>query len=228
MSPLITKLGIGAVGLTTAGVGVFYLTSNDSNSKKALNDEQGKTISKLISDKHDYILLNTEGTNDSEAWNSIWNTYKIDNAKKAKGNDAMELDSWTEGNQNDLISELKKKCQELSNSKDEALYEKVTKHCARGVTFAEQAGKENLTILNTETSGTNPDAKIWASRFEKVTTLKNDLDTLKITDQTSADKIKTGCSTAKTNKKQIDSYESVFTSYKKVCTKQPEDATLTQ
>ncbi|OAL10693.1 hypothetical protein A6V39_01315 [Candidatus Mycoplasma haematobovis] len=213
MSP-IAKVGIGVTSLgtlaTTGYFGISYL-------------QQDTAINKLIKEKFEYVLLNTSqdsGNSDNKHWNTKWTKYNNDNATATTGKDFLQLNGWTANNQIDLTSELKKKCEALAKSNEPvaSLYEKITKYCARGVTFEEQARKDKLSILITDAQG--KDASIWTSRFTNKNTLTDQLSKLTITDTSTADKIREGCETAKSKNKQVPDYSAVYEAYKKVCTKQ--------
>ncbi|OAL10684.1 hypothetical protein A6V39_01270 [Candidatus Mycoplasma haematobovis] len=219
------KLGVGALTLGSAVgagyAGISYFSKEDK--KEELNNtlQQGTAISKLISDRFDYVLLNTtEGDNnpDKKHWDTIWTNYQRDNGT---GTDVFELDGWSNRGSNNLTEALKTKCKSLSTSTEESLYDNVTKYCSRGVTFEEQAKKDESTILETVKA---THAKIWAQRHEAKGSTDAHLKNLEITSNNpNGDDIKTGCGKAKEKNKQIDNYENIYASYKLICTKQPTD-----
>ncbi|OAL10698.1 hypothetical protein A6V39_01340 [Candidatus Mycoplasma haematobovis] len=221
------KIGVGALTVGTIS-GVSYAGSAYlMNSKEKASDikQQLTTIDELIKDKFEYVLLSTSqdtGNTDNNFWKTNWEKYNSENSASETGKDPLQLAGWTKNNKTDLTSELKKKCSTLSTlnvpKEGNATYLNVIKYCSRGVTLAEQAKKDGLTVL--DTSSTNKDSAIWTKKHSEKQTLQDSLNKLEITNSDTGDKIKEGCATAQSKNKQVTNYPAIYEAYKLVCTKQ--------
>ncbi|OAL10682.1 hypothetical protein A6V39_01260 [Candidatus Mycoplasma haematobovis] len=222
------------IGVLTAGsiagasyAGVSYFSKEDK--QEINNTQQGTAINTLIKEEYKFKLLDTTegaGNKDESHWTTNWETYKTDNTRA--NTNVLNLKGWDKSNPGDSAEALKAKCKELAtekvSDKSKDLYQNVTKYCARGVTVEEEATKKGRIILKVEAS--SKDESIWQSRHSKATDLKNSLDLLGITESDlTAEKIRTGCGTAKAKNKKEESskYQEIYDAYVKVCTKQDDD-----
>ncbi|OAL10696.1 hypothetical protein A6V39_01330 [Candidatus Mycoplasma haematobovis] len=219
------KVGGGALTFATisglSGVGSAYM----SDKKVVNNTQQGTAISKIIEDKFDYILLSTKDDEDSSYWNANWGSYKRDNKDKDPKEDAFKLKGWIEGDKEslNLVDQLKKKCSELSDSivydGGKALYDNLTKYCARSITIKDQAEKEKLKLLSVEGTTGGGDWDAWTRKSGTRNSLLVDLETLGVVQKDNAYKIIERCKAVITIDKKDPNYSNIFKAYEKVCTR---------
>ncbi|OAL10697.1 hypothetical protein A6V39_01335 [Candidatus Mycoplasma haematobovis] len=216
---LTTKLGASLLATSSiAGLGYAGSKYFEKDTKKVNTVQQVTTINDLITERYDYILLNTsDDGGDQDKWSEKWESYK-----RAKDN-VFNLNGWDANNARlDLTNPLKKKCEDLAKEDSAKVsYENVTKYCARGVTLEEQAKKDTSEVLNTSNSD---HASVWTKRHGEKGQIDAELKKLGMTgDLANGDAIKSGCNNAKSWNKQVNDYPNVYKAYKRVCTRQTND-----
>ncbi|OAL10688.1 hypothetical protein A6V39_01290 [Candidatus Mycoplasma haematobovis] len=215
-----TKVGTSAIiASSLAGLGAI---GGRQLRQEELSTKQQKTkIIDLITERYDYIIL--DDTNESNKyWDENWNAYQGDNT--GQGKDIFDLDGWTPTDTPGLRKKLKAKCSLLADTfilkSDSQTYENFAKYCARSVTIADQAKKENLRIVNVDS-----DWNIWTSRDGARRTLRAEIEKLKTNTHglSGAYEIRGRCKNIISTNKKNTEYEDIFNAYKKICIKQPNE-----
>ncbi|OAL10692.1 hypothetical protein A6V39_01310 [Candidatus Mycoplasma haematobovis] len=217
-----TKIGLGALTVgTISGIsyaGSTYFVNNESKEKK--DEQQGTTIKALIDKEYKHILLSTvagDSNTDKEHWKTAWATYQSQNSTNE---DIFKLDGWATRNNNDFTEKLKAKCGELIDTTvpdhNDTNYQNVTKYCARNVTIKDQAGKEQLKVIDTKGNDS-----LWTEKVQNKANLTTHFNNLEIRassgSEITASDIKGGCEKAVTRNTSQDNYDNAYNSYKEVC-----------